>query len=96
MLGNFPRDAWHVRGFPYKDVFVGMEKVDERVFLFRGEHGSDADFFVLRATGVHEDLLGALCRLEQPGQFLCVRRFFGDLPLRVVSSSEAMTAVAWP
>ena len=64
MLGDLPRDAWHIRGFPRKDVFVITEEVDERAFLFRGECGSDADFFALRATGVHEDLLGPFYRFK--------------------------------
>ena len=42
VLGDFPRYAWHVRGFPREDIFVRAEEVDERVFLFRGEGGADA------------------------------------------------------
>ena len=47
MLGDLPQDAWHIRGFPYKDVFVLAEEVDERAFLFGGEHSPDTDFFAL-------------------------------------------------
>jgi hypothetical protein len=36
-LGDFPRDAWHIRGFPHKYVLVCTEEVDERAFLFGGE-----------------------------------------------------------
>ena len=64
MLGDLPRDARHIRGFPRKDVFIVAEEVDERAFLFGGEHGTNAYLFTLRATRVYEDLLGALCRFE--------------------------------
>ena len=67
MLGDLPRDAWHIRGFPRKDIFVVAEEVDERAFLFGGEHGTNAFHFTLGVVGVYEDLLGALCQLEQPG-----------------------------
>ena len=60
MLGDLPWDAWHIQGFPRKDVFVVTEEVDERAFLFRGERGTNAYRFTLGATGVYEDLLGAL------------------------------------
>ena len=64
MLGDLPQDACHIRGFPHKDVFVVTEEVDERAFLFRGERGTNAYLFTLRAAGVYEDLLGALYRFE--------------------------------
>ena len=32
VLGDFSRNAWHVRGSPCKDVSVGIEEVDERAF----------------------------------------------------------------
>ena len=58
-----------------------MEEVDERAFLFGGNHGADAHHFALGATGVYEDLLGALHWLKGPGRPLGVRCFFGDLLL---------------
>ena len=61
MLGDLPRDAWHIQGFPCKDVFVVAEEVDECTFLFGGECGTNAYHFTLRATEIYEDLLGALC-----------------------------------
>ena len=61
MLSDFSWNAWHVRGFPRKDVSVGAEEVDERAFLFGGKRGTDAYHFTLGATGIYEDLLGALC-----------------------------------
>ena len=61
MLGDLPRDAWHIRGFPRKDIFVIAEEVDERAFLFGGESGPNMDFFALGAAGVQEDLPGAFC-----------------------------------
>ena len=47
VLGDLPRDAWHIRGFPRKDVFVIVEEVDERAFLFGGERGTNAYLFSL-------------------------------------------------
>ena len=79
MLGGLPRDAWHIRGFPHKDVFVITEEVDERAFLFGGEHGPDTDFFALGATGIQEDIPGAFCRFERSEQLLCVGCPFNDL-----------------
>ena len=67
MLGDLPWDAWHIRGFTRKDVFVVAEEVDERAFLFGGERGTNAYRFTLRAVGVYEDLLRALYRFERPG-----------------------------
>ena len=67
MLGDLPRNAWHIRGFPRKDVFVIAEEVDERAFLFRGKRGANAYHFALGATGVYEDLLGTLYRLKRFG-----------------------------
>ena len=64
MLDNFSWNAWHVRGSPCKDVFVGVEEVGERAFLFRGKRGADAHHFALGATRVYEDLLGALYNMD--------------------------------
>ena len=79
MLDDLPWGAWHIRGFQRKDVFVVVEEVDERAFLFGGERGTYAYCFTLGAAGVYEDLFGALCQFERPGRFLCVGRFFDDL-----------------
>ena len=81
MHDDFPQNAWHVRGFPRKDVSVGMEEVNEHAFLFGGKHGANVHHFALGATGVYEDLLSALYRLEGPGRPLGVGRFFDDLLL---------------
>ena len=51
MLGDLPRNTWHIRGFPRKDVFVVVEEVDERAFLFGGKRGADAHHLALGATG---------------------------------------------
>ena len=64
MLGDLPRDARHIRGFPRKDVFVGAEEVDERAFLLGGERGPDTDFFAFGAAGIEEDLPGAFCQFK--------------------------------
>ena len=71
-----------------------MEEVDERAFLFEGERGTNAYLFSLGATGVHVDLLGALCWFERPGCCFGVRRFFGNLLPEVASSLVATTAEA--
>ena len=81
MLGDLPRNAWHIRGFPRKDVFVAVEEVDERAFLFRGKRGTNAYRFTLRAAGIYADFFRALDRLERPGQFLGIGRLFGYLLL---------------
>ena len=64
MLGDLSLNAWHVLGFLGKDVSVGAEEVGEGAFLFGGKCGADAHHFALGATGVYEDLLSALYRLE--------------------------------
>ena len=66
MLGDLPRNAWHIRGFPCKDVFVAVDEVDERAFLFRGNYGANAYHFTLRAAGIYEDFLEALRRFKRP------------------------------
>ena len=67
MLGDFPRDAYHIQGFPCKDVFVGVEEVDEHVFLFRGKCGANAHHLAVRAAGIYEDLFRALRKFKGPG-----------------------------
>ena len=79
VLDNFSWNAWHVRGFPCKDVYVGAEEADKRTFLFGGKRGTNAHRFALDAPRAYEDLLRALCWLERPGQLLGVRCFFDDL-----------------
>ena len=81
MLGDFPRNFWHIRGFPCKDVFIGAEEVDECVFLFREKCGANAHHLALRAARIYEDLFGALRWLKRPSRLLGVGRFFGDLLL---------------
>ena len=81
MLSDFSWNAWHIRGFPRKDVSVDAEEVDERTFLFGGKRGANAHHFALRVVGVYEDLLGVLHRLKRPGRPLGVRRFFSNLLL---------------
>ena len=64
MLGDFPRDAWHVQGFPREDISVGAEEVDERAILFGGKRGAVVHHFALGATMFYEDLLDALYGLK--------------------------------
>ena len=79
MLGDLPRNAWHIQGFPRKDVFVVMEEVDKCAFLFRGKRGTNVYRFALGAPRIYEDFFRALYRLERPSRLLGVGRFFGDL-----------------
>ena len=82
MIGDLPWNAWYIRGLPRKDVFVAIEEVDERAFLFGGKRGTNAYRFTLGAAGFYEDPLGALYRFERPSLFLHVGCFFGDLLLK--------------
>ena len=66
MLNDFSWNAWHVRGSARKDVSISVEEVDERTFLFGGKRDAGAHHFALGATGVYEDLLGALHGLKRP------------------------------
>ena len=79
MLGDFPWNARHVRGFPCKDVSIGAEEANEHAFLFGGKHGANAHHFSIGDAGVYEDHLGALYKLKRPGRPLGVRCFFDDL-----------------
>ena len=81
MLGDFPQNAWHVRGFPHKDVSVGVEEFDEHAFLFGGKRGANLEHLAIGVAGVHGDLLNAFSRLKGPSQPLGVRRLLsGPLP----------------
>jgi hypothetical protein len=57
-------NAHHVGGLPCKDVFIGVEEVDERTFLFGSEVGADVHRLVPRVVGVDEDLLYTLRGLK--------------------------------
>jgi hypothetical protein len=50
VLGEFPRDTWHVGWFPCKDVSILTEELDERAFLCGREVCS------------HSHLLGGISR----------------------------------
>ena len=67
VLGDFPQDAWHVRGFPRKDVVVGAEEVDKRIFLFRGKRGANVHHLAIGAAGIYEVLFRALHRFKGLG-----------------------------
>ena len=94
MFDDFPQNAWHVGGLPCKDVFVGMEEVDEHAFLFRGKCGANVHHLALKATRVYEDLLGALHWLERPSRPHGVGCFFDNLLLDGRELSRATIAVA--
>ena len=82
MLGDFPQNAWHIRGFPRKDVFVAAEEVDERAFLFRGKRGTNVHHFAFGAPRIYEDFSRALYRLERSSRLLSIGCLFGDFLLK--------------
>jgi hypothetical protein len=67
VLGDLPRNAWHIRGAPRKDVSVGAEEVDEHHFLFRIEGGTDPQHLALGGSRVEGHLFGLLGGLEAGG-----------------------------
>ena len=94
MLGDISFNAWNVRGFPCKDVFVGADEVDERAFLFEGKRGANAHHFAFGAAGVYEDFLGALYRLERPSRPLGLGASSMTFSLMVASSLKVTIAAA--
>ena len=81
MLGDFPQNSWHVRGFPRKDVSIGAEEVDECAFLLGGEGGADAHHLIRGVVRVDDDLLDVLRRLKGSGRPLHVGCSFSDVLL---------------
>ena len=79
MLGDFPRNPRHIRGFPCEEVSIGVEEVDERAFLLGGEGGADAHHLIGGVVRVDEDLLDVLRRLKGSGRPLHVGRSFSDV-----------------
>ena len=65
VLGDLPRDAWHVRGAPRENVGVGAEEVDEHCFLFRIEGRADPQRLALGGRRVEGDPFGLLGGLER-------------------------------
>jgi hypothetical protein len=64
VLSDLPRNSWHIRGAPRKDVDVGAEEVDEHHFLFRVEGGADPQRLALGGDRVEGHLFGLLSSLE--------------------------------
>ena len=63
MLGDLPRDAWHVRGLPGKDITIGAKEVGERTFLFFGQRDTNLNFLGW-ILGVNLDCLRILRGFE--------------------------------
>jgi hypothetical protein len=64
-------------GFHAKlSIFVWRKSTSALSYL--GERGADAHHLALRAVGVYEDFLGALCGLEGPSQLLGVKCFLNS------------------
>jgi hypothetical protein len=67
VLGDLPRNAWHIQGAPHEDVSIDAEKVDEHHFLFRVEGGTDPQRLALGGSKVEGHLFGLLGSLEAAG-----------------------------
>jgi hypothetical protein len=67
VLGDLPRDAWHIRGAPRKDVGICAEEVDEHHFLFRVEDGTEPEHLALGGSRVEGHLFGLLNSLKAAG-----------------------------
>jgi hypothetical protein len=59
VLGDLPRNAWHVRGLPCEGITIGKQEVNEHAFLFGQKLGLDLHG-IGRVTGVDTDRLGVL------------------------------------
>ena len=94
MLGDIPQNAWHVRGFPCKDVFVGTEEVDKHAFLFGGKRGANAHHFAFGATGSMRTSLAPSTGLKDPAYHWWSGVSSATSFLMAASSLEAMIAVA--
>ena len=94
MLGDLPQNAWYIRGFARKDVFVVAEEVDERAFLFGGEHGTNAYHFSSELLGSMRTSLAPSTGSKDPADHLELGASSATSFLMAVSSLEAMIAVA--
>ena len=63
MLGDLLQYAPHVRGLPCKDIAIGVQEVDELIFLFGQELGPNPHRLD-RVSGVDSHYLGFLERVE--------------------------------
>jgi len=63
VLSEFPRDTWHVRRFPCKDVSILTDELDERAFLFVRQACLDGEL-LRRVTRDKVDFLSVLSRLK--------------------------------
>src|SRR3954468_17914350 len=63
VLSEFPRDTWHIRGFPCKDVPILTEELDEHAFLFIKQLCPN-DELLTRITRDKVNFLCILSRLE--------------------------------
>jgi hypothetical protein len=101
VLGDLPRNVWHVRGAPRKDVGVGAKEVDEHHFLFRVEGGTNPQRLALGGSRDEGHPFGLLGSLEAAGvlsggvkvlvdQLLLVRheRFVQRYSLRVLHALD--------
>jgi len=76
---TFLRILGHIQGLPRKDVSIGVEEVDKRVFLLGGEGGADAHHLVGGVVGVDKDILEVLHRLKGSGRSLRFGCSFSDV-----------------
>jgi hypothetical protein len=66
MLGDLPRNAWHVRRLPCEDITISTQEVDKRTFLFGGALVPDLHSLG-RVVEVNLDGLAILGRVEGAG-----------------------------
>jgi hypothetical protein len=66
VLGDLPREAWHVQGTPRKHVVVCAETVDEHYFLFGIQGGADVHRLTVRAAGVEGEFLDSFGWFKGP------------------------------
>src|SRR5688500_5998412 len=78
VLGDIPRNAWHIRGTPRKNFGICVEKVDEHCFLFGVELEADPDLLASVVAGVEGDSLNRLSWFEVSDMALRVRRLLRE------------------
>jgi hypothetical protein len=94
VLGDLPRDAWHVRGTPREDVGVGAEEVDKHHFLFRVEGRTDPPRLGLGGSRVEGHFLGLLRGLEVPACLVVESRSSLTIFSKVVTSASSSASAS--
>ena len=87
MLGDLPRDSWHVGRFPCKDVSISEQEVNELMLLPIGEAATDSNSFA-GVFGIDLYRLGVLYGLEGSCGLLPHAGFGCDLSHGSLDSSK--------